>query len=34
VPDPYYGGPQGFEKVYRMIHAACQGLLRELAPIP
>lgn len=34
VPDPYYGGPQGFEKVYRMIHAACQGLLRELAPAP
>ena len=32
VPDPYYGGPQGFEKVYRMVHAACEGLLRELAP--
>ena len=34
VPDPYYGGPQGFEKVYRMVHAACEGLLRELAPAP
>ena len=31
VPDPYYGGPHGFEKVYRMVHAACEGLLRELA---
>lgn len=30
VPDPYYGGPQGFEKVYDMVHAACRGLLEEL----
>ena len=34
VPDPYYGGPHGFEKVYRMVHAACAGLLRELRPAP
>lgn len=34
VPDPYYGGAQGFENVYRMIHAACQGLLAELHPKP
>lgn len=34
VPDPYYGGAQGFENVYRMIHAACQGLLAELRPKP
>lgn len=32
VPDPYYGGPHGFERAYHMIHAACSGLLRELAP--
>ncbi|GMV07326.1 MAG: low molecular weight protein-tyrosine-phosphatase [Gemmatimonadota bacterium] len=30
VPDPYYGGPSGFEKVYAMVHAACRGLLDEL----
>lgn len=34
VPDPYYGGPHGFERTYRMIHAACEGLLRELRPVP
>jgi protein-tyrosine phosphatase len=34
VPDPYYGGPHGFENVYRMVHAACEGLLRELRPAP
>jgi len=34
VPDPYYGGPHGFEKVYRMIHAACQGLVEELRTVP
>jgi len=32
VPDPYYGGPSGFEKVYAMVHAACRGLLDELHP--
>jgi len=30
VPDPYYGGPQGFEKVYHMVRSACEGLLDEL----
>ncbi len=30
VPDPYYGGPDGFEDGYRMIHAACTGLLDQL----
>lgn len=34
VPDPYYGGPRGFERVYGMIHAACQGLLAGLRPAP
>ncbi len=26
VPDPYYGGPQGFEDVLDMIERACPGL--------
>jgi protein-tyrosine phosphatase len=30
VPDPYYGGPQGFEEVLDLVHAACAGLLEEL----
>lgn len=31
VPDPYYGGTEGFERVYRMIEAGCHGLVEELA---
>ncbi len=27
VPDPYYGGPEGFNKVLDYIEDACQGLL-------
>jgi protein-tyrosine phosphatase len=27
VPDPYYGGPEGFAKVLDYIEDACQGLL-------
>ncbi|MEZ5135181.1 MAG: low molecular weight protein-tyrosine-phosphatase [Acidimicrobiales bacterium] len=30
VPDPYYGGPDGFADVYDLIHAACTGLLDHL----
>ena len=30
VPDPYYGGPDGFEEVYRLVEAACEALLDEL----
>jgi low molecular weight protein-tyrosine phosphatase len=30
VPDPYYGGVQGFETVLDMVEAAAQGLLRHL----
>lgn len=30
VPDPYYGGDQGFEHVLDMCEAACRGLLQEL----
>ena len=29
VPDPYYGGEDGFEKVYEMLERACTGLLKE-----
>lgn len=30
VPDPYYGGPDGFEEVYDVCAAACRGLLAHL----
>lgn len=30
VPDPYYGGPEGFERMHEMIAAACLGLLDTL----
>ena len=30
VPDPYYGGPDGFEVVYRMVDRCCRGLLVNL----
>jgi len=30
VPDPYYGGPRGFDEVFDICTAACQGLLDEL----
>ncbi|MDZ7703702.1 MAG: low molecular weight protein-tyrosine-phosphatase [Trueperaceae bacterium] len=30
VPDPYYGGEQGFERVLDLIEAASRGLLNEL----
>ena len=29
VPDPYYGGAEGFEQVLDMVEAACLGLLSE-----
>ncbi len=32
VPDPYYGGPRGFEDVLDIVQAACLGLLEELRP--
>ncbi len=31
VPDPYYGGPGGFEEVYEIIERSCRALLDELA---
>lgn len=30
VPDPYYGAGDGFERVYEMVAAACQGFLEEV----
>ena len=30
VPDPYYGGPDGFEDVLDLVEAACRGLLAEV----
>ncbi|MDP2958671.1 MAG: low molecular weight protein-tyrosine-phosphatase [Longimicrobiales bacterium] len=30
VPDPYYGGPSGFEEVYGMVRSGCEGLLGAL----
>jgi len=32
VPDPYYGGEDGFENVLDLVTRACQGLLDELRP--
>jgi low molecular weight protein-tyrosine phosphatase len=32
VPDPYYGGPEGFSRVFDMVEAACRGLLDHLRP--
>ncbi|MCO5723751.1 low molecular weight protein-tyrosine-phosphatase [Robiginitalea marina] len=32
VPDPYYGGEEGFEAVFRMIDQACDRLLPALLP--
>lgn len=30
VPDPYYGGPDGFAHVFDVVEAACRGLLEHL----
>jgi protein-tyrosine phosphatase len=30
VPDPYYGGIDGFEEVYRVLERSCKGLLLQL----
>lgn len=32
VPDPYYGGAQGFENVLDILEDACLGLLEHLYP--
>jgi protein-tyrosine phosphatase len=30
VPDPYYGGPEGFERVFDICLSSCRGLLEHL----
>lgn len=30
VPDPYYGGAEGFDQVFRLVDAACEALLAKL----
>lgn len=30
VPDPYYGGPSGFERVFDLVQAASEGLLADI----
>jgi protein-tyrosine phosphatase len=30
VPDPYFGGPRGFEDVHDMVERACRGLLEHI----
>jgi len=32
VPDPYYGGPEGFETVLDLIEEGAHGLIERLAP--
>ncbi|MBH9578234.1 low molecular weight protein-tyrosine-phosphatase [Inhella proteolytica] len=34
VPDPYYGGPEGFEQVLDLVEAAGAGLLKALRQKP
>jgi len=31
VPDPYYGGNQGFENVYKMLDKACEIIVNKLS---
>jgi len=30
VPDPYYGGPAGFERVLHLVEDACEGWVARL----
>lgn len=30
VPDPYYGGDEGFENVYQMLNLACESVINKL----
>lgn len=31
VPDPYYGGEQGFKEVYDMLYKACSEIIKDLS---
>ena len=33
VPDPYYGGPEGFDRVLDLIEASAAGLVARLKPL-
>lgn len=30
VPDPYYGGPQGFENAYQLVLEACEAIATDI----
>ena len=30
VPDPYYGGAQGFDHVFNLVESASEGLLQHI----
>lgn len=30
VPDPYYGGPEGFENVFQLLNSACNQIIQNL----
>ena len=34
MPDPYFGGPDGFADVFDMVERACAGLLEHLRAGP
>lgn len=34
VPDPYYGGPEGFDYVLDILEDACSGLLKRVTDGP
>jgi protein-tyrosine phosphatase len=34
VPDPYYGGPEDFDRVIELARAGARGLARKLAAVP
>jgi protein-tyrosine phosphatase len=33
VPDPYYGGPEGFEKVLNLLEDGCANVLRQIGKV-
>jgi protein-tyrosine phosphatase len=30
VPDPYFGGSDGFEHVFQLLNQACENITKEL----
>ena len=32
IPDPYYGGPKGFESVWSLMEEACEGIIAHFYP--